>query len=62
MEGFKGEIDIESGKNAELTDEVLLQFSGTAYVGVIEWWIKNGMPHPPQAMARQVGVLLGRSL
>lgn len=62
MEGFKDEIDRGSEKNAELTDEVLLQYSGTAYVGVIEWWIKNGMPYPPQVMAKQVGVLLGRSL
>ncbi|WP_309122179.1 TetR/AcrR family transcriptional regulator [Paenibacillus sp.] len=62
MEGFKGEIDRESGKNGELSEDVLLQFTGTAYVGVIEWWIRNGMPYPPQAMAKQVGTLLGRSL
>jgi len=62
MEGFKGEIDRESGKNADLSDEVMLQYAGTAYVGVIEWWIKNGMPYPPKVMAKQVGVLLERSL
>lgn len=62
MEGFKGEIDRESGRNMDVSDDVLLQYAGTAYVGVIEWWIKNGMPHPPEAMAKQVGILLGRSL
>ncbi|RKN81946.1 TetR/AcrR family transcriptional regulator [Paenibacillus ginsengarvi] len=62
IEGFKGEIDRESGKNAELSEEVLLHYAGTAYVGVIEWWIRNGMPYPPQVMAKQVGTLLGRSL
>lgn len=62
MKGFKGEIDRESGRNADLTDDVMLQYAGTAYVGVIEWWIKNGMPHPPEAMAKQVGVLLERTL
>lgn len=62
MEGFKGEIDKESGKNADLSDDVMLQYAGTAYVGVIEWWIRNGMPYPPKAMAKQVGILLGRSL
>jgi len=62
MEGFKGEIDRESGRNADLTDDVMLQYAGTAYVGIIEWWIKNGMPYPPQDMAKQVGTLLGRSL
>lgn len=62
MIGFKGEIDKESGRNAELNEDVMLQYAGTAYVGVIEWWIRNGMPYPPQVMAKQVGELLGRSL
>ncbi|QMV44791.1 TetR/AcrR family transcriptional regulator [Cohnella cholangitidis] len=62
MEGFKDEIDRESGKNTDLIDEVMLQYAGTAYVGVIEWWIKSGMPYPPQVMAKQVGALLGRTL
>lgn len=62
MEGFRGEIDKESGKNADLKEDVMLQYAGTAYVGVIEWWIKNGMPYPPKVMAKQVGTLLERSL
>ncbi|RAP76324.1 TetR/AcrR family transcriptional regulator [Paenibacillus montanisoli] len=62
MEGFKGEIDRESGRNTGLIDDVMLQYAGTAYVGVIEWWIKNGMPYSAKEMAKQVGVLLGRSL
>ncbi|WP_348538014.1 TetR-like C-terminal domain-containing protein [Paenibacillus sp. CCS19] len=62
MEGFKGEIDRESGRNTDLVEEVMLQYAGTAYVGVIEWWIKNGMPYPPRVIAKQVGALLGRTL
>lgn len=62
MEGFKGEIDRESERNVELSEDVMLQYAGTAYVGVIEWWIRNGMPYPPQIMAKQVGALLERSL
>lgn len=62
IDGFKGEIDRESGRNTELREYVLLQYTGNAYVEGIEWWIRNGMPYPPQAMAKQVGVLLGRSL
>jgi AcrR family transcriptional regulator len=62
MEGFQGEIDRESNKNADLSDDVMLQYAGTAYVGVIEWWIRNGMPYPPHIMAKQVGALLERSL
>jgi len=62
VDGFKGEIDRESGRNTELSEDVMLQYAGNAYVGVIEWWIRNGMPYPPQVMAKQVGVLLERSL
>jgi AcrR family transcriptional regulator len=62
IEGFKDEIDRESGRNTDLIEDVMLQYAGTAYVGVIEWWIKSGMPYPPQVMATQVGALLGRSL
>jgi AcrR family transcriptional regulator len=62
MEGFKGEIDRESGRNTELGEDVIVQYAGTAYVGLIEWWIRNGMPYPPREMAKQAGVLLERSL
>ncbi|SET02836.1 TetR/AcrR family transcriptional regulator [Paenibacillus sp. NFR01] len=62
IEGFRREIDRESGKNNHLYDDVLLQFAGTAYIGVIEWWILNRMPHPPEIMAKQIGALLERSL
>jgi AcrR family transcriptional regulator len=62
MEGFKAELAEESGRGAEVMDDVILQYAANAYVGVIEWWIKNGMPHPPQVMAVQVGALLERSL
>jgi len=61
-EGFQGEIDRESGKNKDLSEYVMLQYAGTAYVGVIEWWIRNDMPYPPEEMAKQVGTLLERSL
>lgn len=62
MEGFNNEIDRESGRNAEIADQVLLQYAGTAYVGVIEWWIRNGMPYPPRIIAKQAGALLERTL
>jgi AcrR family transcriptional regulator len=62
MEGFKGECDNDSGRNKELSEDIMLQYAGTAYVGVIEWWIRNNMPYPPEAMAKQVGALLGRTL
>lgn len=60
MHGFKDEIDIAEAKKQGLDEEVILRFMGTAYVGIVEWWITNGMPCPPQVMAHQVGILLGK--
>jgi AcrR family transcriptional regulator len=62
MEGFKGEIDKDSERNTDLSEDVMLQYAGVAYVGIIEWWIRNGMPYPPQVIAKQVGTLLERTL
>jgi hypothetical protein len=61
IEEFKDEIDITKGKKS-LHEDVILQFIMTFYVGIVEWWFKNGMPYPPQVLAEQVGVLLGRNL
>jgi AcrR family transcriptional regulator len=60
-EGMK-DVDIITGKNIGLSQDVIVQFFGTAYVGVVEWWILNGMPYPPHVMAEQVGTLLERNL
>jgi AcrR family transcriptional regulator len=60
-EGMK-DVDIITGKNIGLSQDVIVQFFGTAYVGVVEWWIMNGMPYPPHVMAKQVGTLLERNL
>jgi AcrR family transcriptional regulator len=34
--------------------EVVVQYMASAFVGVVEWWIKNNMPHSPQIMAQQL--------
>ncbi|WP_438445950.1 TetR/AcrR family transcriptional regulator [Gorillibacterium sp. sgz5001074] len=62
IQGFQAEMDTAGSKHDDVIEDVILQYTGTAYVGVIEWWIKNGMPHPPQVMAKQVGDLLGSNL
>ncbi|QJC54398.1 TetR family transcriptional regulator [Paenibacillus albicereus] len=62
MDGFKDEVDRTSGRNEGMSEDVLLQYAGSAYVSMIEWWIRSGMPHPPKVMAEQVGRLLERSL
>lgn len=60
--GFKSEIDQESIKSQGLSQDVILQYTGIAYVGLIEWWIQNEMPYPPAIIAEQAGILLERSL
>ncbi|MFF2483322.1 TetR/AcrR family transcriptional regulator [Paenibacillus sp. NPDC058071] len=42
--------DVNSGIDKELN----AQFMSSAFVGILEWWIRNKMPHPPQYMADQV--------
>ncbi|GIO33488.1 TetR family transcriptional regulator [Paenibacillus albilobatus] len=60
----KKENDLPEGSNQGLTDgeDVDFQFLGAAIVGVVEWWFKNGKPHPPSFMAGRLGSLLERNL
>lgn len=62
IEEFKDEVDNTNGKNNGLNEDVILQFIVTSYVGIVEWWFRNGMPYPPHVMAEQVGILLERNL
>jgi AcrR family transcriptional regulator len=64
IEEFKDEVDVNSsdGKNYGFHEDVILQFIVTSYVGLVEWWITNEMPYPPDVMAKQVGILLDRNL
>jgi len=62
IEEFKEEVNTSKEKNQGLNEDVLLQFIVTSYVGIVEWWITNGMPYPPEVMAEQVGILLERNL
>lgn len=55
------EVDVNEGKNRGLSEEIILQFFGSAVVGTVEWWFRNGMPIPPRVIAEQTGVLLDRN-
>ncbi|WP_391559214.1 TetR/AcrR family transcriptional regulator [Robertmurraya sp.] len=57
---FKKDVDLTKGKNSGHNEDVIVQFVANAYVGIVEWWLKNGMPYPPRVMAEQVGDLLER--
>jgi AcrR family transcriptional regulator len=56
------DVNKSTEKNDGLKQDVVVQFFATAYVGILEWWIMNGLPYPPHVMAEQVGILLERNL
>nr|WP_309101791.1 TetR/AcrR family transcriptional regulator [Fredinandcohnia onubensis] len=62
MEGFKDELHKTSEKNEGLSEDVIVKFAANAYVGVLESWLKDGMPSPPQSIAKELGILLERIL
>ncbi|WP_318508812.1 TetR/AcrR family transcriptional regulator [Bacillus sp. T3] len=62
IQEFKAEVDTSVGNNRGLSEEVILQFFGSAVVGAVEWWFKNGMPLTARDMAEQTGALLDRNL
>lgn len=62
IQEFKVEVETTEGINQGLNEEVILQFFGSAVVGAVEWWFKNGMPLPARVMAEQTGALLDRNL
>jgi AcrR family transcriptional regulator len=59
---FKDEVNIAAGKNHSLNEDVIVNFAANAYVGVLESWLKDGMPYPPHVMAKDLGILLERIL
>jgi AcrR family transcriptional regulator len=62
IKNVKNGWNITEGKNSGLSEDIMLHFFGTAYVGAVEWWFKNGMPYPPHIMDEQIGILFERNL
>ncbi|MBS4196856.1 TetR/AcrR family transcriptional regulator [Lederbergia citri] len=44
-----------------MENELIVQFMASAFVGTVESWILNHMPHPPQWMAEQIWTLFERN-
>ncbi|WP_046234701.1 TetR/AcrR family transcriptional regulator [Paenibacillus algorifonticola] len=57
---IKLHIDM-GGNNQNYSKELVTQFMGSAFVGVIEWWILNNMPQSPIEVADQLWGLLKRN-
>ncbi|MEJ8302836.1 TetR/AcrR family transcriptional regulator [Saccharibacillus sacchari] len=46
-------------QNDRMNKEIAVQFLTTAIVGLIEWWLAEGMPYSSAEMVRQLMLLLG---
>jgi AcrR family transcriptional regulator len=62
VELLKTEVNVTEGKNKGLNKDIILRFVAAAYVEIVEWWLKEGMPYPPRVMAVQLGELVERIL
>lgn len=62
IEGFKGELHNTYGKNEGLSEDIIVKFAANAYIGVLESWLKDGMPSPPRSIAKELGILMERIL
>ncbi|WP_051237088.1 TetR/AcrR family transcriptional regulator [Paenibacillus pinihumi] len=51
--GLKNKLDKQDAHSG-IDKELNAQFMSSAFVGILEWWIRNKMPHPPEYMADQV--------
>lgn len=49
----KEKLDQQDVQN-EINNELNAQFMTSAFIGILEWWIRQEMPHSPRYMADQV--------
>ncbi|WDQ30698.1 TetR/AcrR family transcriptional regulator [Paenibacillus marchantiae] len=61
-EDFKEEVHLSQARKSGLSEDIILQYVVMSYVGVVEWWIKNEMPYPPEVMSEQLGELIKMNL
>lgn len=57
---LRQKVDMQ-GINQDMDKEMITQFTASAFVGLVEWWITNNMPHKPRIMAEQVWKLFERN-
>jgi AcrR family transcriptional regulator len=62
MEGYKEELNKTKEKNEGLSEDIIVKFAANAYIGVLESWLKDGMPSKPKSIAKELGNLMDRIL
>lgn len=58
--GVKAKLDMQD-PHLGIDNELNAQFLASAFVGIVEWWIRHKMPHPPEFMAEQLWRLFERN-
>lgn len=58
--GVKAKLDMQDSL-PDIDNELNAQFVASAFVGIVEWWIRHKMPHPPEFMAEQLWRLFERN-
>lgn len=51
----------EAGNTPEVEDELNAQFMASAFIGIVEWWVRREMPYSPEFMAGEVQKLFARN-
>ncbi|AIQ65369.1 hypothetical protein PSTEL_21840 [Paenibacillus stellifer] len=51
----------KQGNKSDVENEINAQFMTSAFIGVVEWWVRNQMPHSTDFMADQVRKLFEKN-
>lgn len=62
IEDIRNGWEMIEGKKNGLNEDIMVHFFAPAYVGLLEWWVSNGMPYPPSVMHKQVEFMLDSNL
>ncbi|MEJ8305229.1 TetR/AcrR family transcriptional regulator [Saccharibacillus sacchari] len=60
LEAFENELDMNQVQNQDMDPSIILEFTSSAYVGVIESWLKKESRVHHSILAEQLGRLLER--
>ncbi|ANS74702.1 hypothetical protein AWM70_08960 [Paenibacillus yonginensis] len=60
LDNIKMKLDHQKGPSG-IDPELNAQFMAASFVGIVEWWIRHQMPHPPAYMADQLWRLLEKN-
>lgn len=62
IEEIKSKNDLSTGKNQGIDEELMLNFLGSAIVGVVENYLLKGMTESIEDVSKQLGILTERNL